>query len=73
MPRGAQVTKRLRTKVCAVAYYGTEAAIAEGDPLEDLDLVVAALGESVGIAAVKAVEYVLAPVAQHFDQRLKFL
>ena len=42
---------------------GEEASDAEADALENLGLVVAALGESVGVRDIKAVENVLVPIA----------
>ena len=42
---------------------GGEASDAEADALENLGLVVAALGESVGVRDIKAVENVLVPIA----------
>ena len=51
---------------------GGEASDAEADTLEYLDLVVAALGEAIGIWHIKAVEDVLGPVAHGGDAGFKF-
>ena len=69
MPRGAQVTLHLRCAICAAHIF--EASIAEGYAFEDLDFVITALCEAVGIAAIERVEYVFRPVAQYSYQILK--
>ena len=51
---------------------GWEASGAEADTLEYLGLVVAALGETVGIRYIKAVEDILGPVAHSSDAGFKF-
>ena len=51
---------------------GREASGAEADTLEYLGLVVAALGEAVGIRDIEAVEDILGPVAHGGDAGFKF-
>ena len=49
-----------------------DASDAEADTLEYLGLVVAALGKTVGIRYIKAVEDILGPVAHGGDAGFKF-